>query len=135
MKKRRWTARAAARYAILQIPALLLLLLVLILADRWVDLPGWVIGVPAGLWLLKDIALFPFVWRAYDKEEATRCMIGARGLAISPLSPSGHVRVQGELWRAEVLGKGPPIAKGRRVVVRDVAGLRLVVDVCEESGS
>jgi membrane-bound ClpP family serine protease len=79
--------------------------------------------------VLKDIALFPFVWSAYDKgsAEATRSMIGARGLAMSPLSPTGYIRVQGELWRAEAMGKGPPIGKGRRVVVRGISELKLIV--------
>ena len=46
-------------------------------------MPGWFVWGLAGLWVVKDIALFPFVWSAYDKgsAEATRSMIGARGLA------------------------------------------------------
>ena len=43
------------------------------------------------------------------------------------LSPSGYVRVGGELWRAEARD-GRAIAAGARVVVREARGLSLVVE-------
>ena len=52
-------------------------------------------------------------------------MIGQTGITRSPLSPSGQVLIQGELWNAQ---SATPIAAGEPVTVRSVDGLTLVVD-------
>ena len=79
--------------------------------------------------LVKDLILFPFVWRAYDTDptRAANSMIGARGIAKDRLAPSGYIRVRGELWQAEVMGDGLPIDRGQGVRVRGISGLKLLV--------
>lgn len=52
-------------------------------------------------------------------------LIGATGLAKSPLAPDGVVMVQGELWEASA--EGERIEAGERVRVVKVEGLRLIV--------
>ncbi|MBU4274140.1 MAG: NfeD family protein [Planctomycetes bacterium] len=108
---------------------MVLLVLALALVRRWVDIPAWFVWGLVGLWVVKDLILFPFVWRAYDTDRAgaANCMVGARGIAKDRLAPSGYIRVRGELWRAEVMGDGPPIDRGQRVQVRGVCGLKLLV--------
>jgi membrane-bound serine protease (ClpP class) len=55
----------------------------------------------------------------------TEGIVGETGEAVSGLSPSGQVRVHGELWTADAVGEGIPA--GSRVVVVKVDGLRLTV--------
>lgn len=52
-------------------------------------------------------------------------LVGAVGLAKSPLAPDGVVMVQGELWEAS--SEGERIEAGERVRVIKVEGLRLTV--------
>ena len=126
MNERSWSARVVVRYAVLQLPAVVLLALVLILVQRWVDIPAWFVWGLVSLWVAKDVIMFPFVWRAYDLDD-TNSMVGTRGIAETRLAPSGYVRVRGELWQAEVMGDGPPIDRGQRVRVRGISGLKLLV--------
>jgi membrane protein implicated in regulation of membrane protease activity len=101
----------------------------LVLAKRWVDLPPWFIWGLIGLWIAKDIALFPLTWRAYDqdRERVVSSMLGAQGTAEERLNPSGYIRVGGELWKAEVVGDVRPIEKGEGVRVKGIRGLTLLV--------
>ncbi|GAI89314.1 unnamed protein product, partial [marine sediment metagenome] len=92
------------RYALLQVPALALLVVLLIVVQRWVDLPAWFSWGLVALWVAKDAILFPFTWRAYDWHRSgdANSMVGARGVTEEQLAPSGYIRVHGELWKAEV---------------------------------
>jgi membrane-bound serine protease (ClpP class) len=51
-------------------------------------------------------------------------MLGEQGIAETDLAPEGKVRVRGEYWNA--VGS-EPVAKGDRVEVTAVTGLRLTV--------
>jgi len=126
---RRWSARVAVRYALLQVPGLALLVVLLIVVQRWVDLPAWFSWGLVALWVAKDVILFPFTWRAYDWHRSgdANSMVGARGVTEEQLAPSGYIRVHGELWKAEVMGDGPPIDRGEAVRVRAIRGLTLLV--------
>jgi membrane-bound serine protease (ClpP class) len=53
-------------------------------------------------------------------------LLGATARAVSPLEPYGHVRINGELWRARAAPG--PIRSDQDVVVRDLEGLTLVVE-------
>jgi membrane-bound ClpP family serine protease len=78
------------------------------------------------LWIIKDVILFPFVWRAYEKN-IPNSIIGSTGVAVDQLSPSGYVRINGELWRAKVIENDSIIEKGETVVVKGLDGLTLTV--------
>jgi len=129
MNERRWSARVVVRYTVLQVPALVLLVLILTLVRRWAGIPAWFVWGLVGLWVVKDVIMFPFVWRAYDTDRTrtANSMVGSRGIAKDRLAPSGHIRVRGELWQAEVMGGSPPIERGQRVWVRGISGLKLLV--------
>jgi membrane protein implicated in regulation of membrane protease activity len=129
MKVRRWPYRVIRRYALIQVPGIVLLILALYLLRRWVQIPMWLAGVIVALWIVKDIVLFPFVWRAYDKYDKgdEHSIIGSRGTAEKRLAPTGYVRVGGELWRAEVVSGNPPIEKGEDVRVQGSRGMTLLV--------
>jgi len=117
------------RYVLLQLPALALLILMLILVQRWVSLPAWFIWALIALWIAKDVILFPLTWRAYDQSRkgAANSMIGLRGITEDRLAPSGYVRVHGELWQSEVVENSPPIEKGESVRIHGNRGLTLIV--------
>ncbi len=122
------------KYLLLQIPGWVLWGLILVGAHSWLGLPRW-----AGLLLLslaigKDFALYPYVRSAYESEVKTGAarLLGTRAQVCQALNPQGYVRVNGELWRAELGGgeEGRPalvLPVGRRVVVRGFRGLTLVV--------
>jgi membrane protein implicated in regulation of membrane protease activity len=127
--KKPWSYRIIIRYALLQVPALVLLIVLLVLAKHWIDLPSWFIWGLIAFWIAKDLALFPLTWRAYDQDQASHgsSMIGALGIAEEKLNPSGYVRVGGELWKAEAAGNARPIEKGEGVRIQGIRGLTLLV--------
>lgn len=131
MERKGWSARVVLRYAILQIPFTALVIAVLLLVRKWVDLPTWFIYGLVAFLVIKDIAMFPLVWRAYDPDHPTltNTMEGARGIAINDLHPSGHVEIGAERWRAEVIEGSPPIRRGQRVRVHGIRGLTLLVQL------
>jgi membrane protein implicated in regulation of membrane protease activity len=118
------------RYILLNIPGLVVVILILIIIQHWVALPEWLFWSIIGFWIVKDVVLFPFVWRAYDWERSgrSRSMIGERGFAKERLAPKGYVQVRGELWRAETIDGGPPIEMGQSVKIVKMDGLTLFVE-------
>lgn len=127
--KRRWSTQALVKYALLQLPIIVLLTIALFVIRQWINIPLWLIIGIIALWTIKDIAMFPVVWRAYEQgrpEDATS-IVGMRGTATDRLAPSGYVQVHGELWRAEVMQGGKPIERGERVLVMGIEGLTLLV--------
>jgi membrane protein implicated in regulation of membrane protease activity len=129
MERKGWSARVVLRYALLQVPFTALVMVVLIWVRKWLDLPLWFICGLVAFLVIKDIVLFPFVWRAYDSDSPglTNTLEGARGIAINDLHPSGYVEIGAERWQAEVIEGSPPIRRGQRVRVHGIRGLTLLV--------
>ena len=103
-----------------------MLILILILLQYWVNIPTWAVWMFISLWIIMDVILYPFIWRAYEKSNSTS-MIGLKGTAVDHLAPSGHVRIKGELWRAKVTQSNSTIQKGEIVTVKRLDGLTLIV--------
>ncbi len=129
MNKKKWSSRILLKYWLLQLPALALLVLILIFAQRWVDLPAWIFWGSLTIWVVKDAVLYPFVWRAYDwdRSKDSNSMVGAKGIAKERLAPSGYVQVRGELWKAELAEGVQPVEEGKPVLVQEIRGLTLIV--------
>jgi len=129
MKRPGWPVQVILRYALFQIPGLVLLILILILVRRWVDLPLWFFWGSVFIWIVKDAVLFPFVWRAYDRSRSkdVHSLVGTEGIVEERLAPSGYIRVHGELWQAEMIREGMPIEKGEGVRIQGIRGLVLLV--------
>ncbi|KIH77845.1 NfeD-like C-terminal, partner-binding [Geoalkalibacter ferrihydriticus] len=128
--RRTWTLRILMRYAVLQIPALALLTAGMLLVGHWWDLPAVLPWLIIGGWLLKDVLLFPLVWRSYDPDPQPHgnTLIGCEGEVVRALTPQGMVRVHDELWQARLKDQGDCLPSGRRVLVSAMEGLTLIVD-------
>ncbi|MEN8752624.1 MAG: NfeD family protein [Desulfobacterales bacterium] len=128
--RERLTPKVVLRYALIQLPGTVLLVLVILLINRWwVTVPLWLgLGI-VGLAVVKDLVLFPLLWRSYaggDPDDSSS-MIGRRGIVTGRLDPEGYIRVRGELWRAETVENDRPVEEGRSVAVVGVSGLNLYV--------
>jgi membrane-bound ClpP family serine protease len=121
--------RVYLRYTLFQIPGLALAVLLLWWLTRFFPIPLFYICTLLGLWLLKDIMIFPFVWHSYDNTSGNvlEKMIGKTGTAINDLNPFGYVRIGGEMWKAEIIQGNRAVGKGEPVVVTGVDGLLLTV--------
>jgi membrane protein implicated in regulation of membrane protease activity len=121
-------ARTAIKYVLVQIPSALLLLVILLLLRHWFALSRWLIWTIFALWVAKDVALYPFLRRAYEPSDASAFgnLQGACGVARERLAPTGYIFIRGELWQAEVQGS-ETVEVGEEVVVRGRRGLVLLV--------
>ena len=117
------------RYLLFQIPQWLLLALFLrLLVEKSAVLP-WVGQAFFVVWVLKDIAVFPLVRRAYENNAKTGSeeLIGAKATTQERLDPEGFVRVRGELWKARAEPADQPINRDSVVTVCAARGLILTV--------
>lgn len=120
--------RELGSYLLWQLPSWLLLALVLVWVVVAMRVEGWIAATIFFLFVVKDVLLFPAMRAAFRHPRFGPRPIGKRAEAIEPLEPSGYVRVDGELWKAEALGPGMRIPAGSTVVVRDARGLILLVE-------
>ncbi len=117
------------RYVLFQIPDLILLGLALAIAMRWWDLSQPVALTLFGLWLLKDVLMFPVMRVAYEQgTSASDRLAGAVGFAREEINPSGYVMVGSELWNAELAPGAEPVPAGSGVRIVELQGLTLLVE-------
>jgi len=126
-------ARVYVRYTLFQIPGLILAALLLWWLMQLFSIPPGYVSAFLGLWLLKDIIIFPFVWHSYDSKSRNvlEKMIGKTGIAVDDIDSAGYVRIGGEMWKAEILPGNRAVAKGEPVVVTGIDGLLLTVKAAE----
>ena len=122
-------------YALLQLPALALVVMLLVILRHWIPVSPWLFWGIIVAWMATDVVLFPFVWRSYDPDLQARseAIIGEVGVTQERLDPTGYIRVRGVLWRAEVAGGGSSIEPGKNVRVKKRRGLTLIVVPDEEA--
>jgi len=128
-EKRIWSAQVLGKYWLLQLPEAALVVVVLLLLQEWLQFPPWLTWTLVGLWVAKDAALYPFVWRSFDPgyPATLHCLDGEHGVATERLDPSGYIRVRGELWRAELARGARPVDKDEPVRVQAMRGLTVIV--------
>ena len=131
-----WSKRAVIRYALIQLPGIALAGIVLILLATFMQLSWWVACLGFALWVGKDILLFFVLWPAYDDQaQDVYSCIGKTAIARTSLDPRGSVRMQGQIWKAEIHPDSQPIESGTQVEVVDRDGLRLIVSQKDQSAS
>jgi membrane protein implicated in regulation of membrane protease activity len=117
------------KYLLFQIPQWLVIGFILFVLVVWAAIPPWASGLALAAWVLKDLATFPLVRRAYenDAKTGTEKLIGARAIAQEALDPDGYVKVNGELWKGRADPADRKIAAGAVVEVRATNGMTLIV--------
>jgi membrane protein implicated in regulation of membrane protease activity len=125
----RWL-KTFARYLLFQIPGWLLLTLILWLLVDHTAVPLWASVALFAAWVLKDLAVYPWVRRAYenDAKTGTERFIGAKAIAQERLDPEGYVKINGELWKARADPDDHPIAPQAVVKVQAARGMTLIVE-------
>jgi membrane protein implicated in regulation of membrane protease activity len=117
------------RYFLLQIPGWVLAVFLLTLLHRWMGLPLWAVVGGVVLYVIKDIALYPYLRRAYESTSSTGAerLIGETATVTRALQPEGYVQVGGDLWQARLDQAAEVAGVGSRVRVRGADGLVLIV--------
>ena len=130
MNHRMWLSRVLLKYSLIQLPALVVIVFILMLVRQRISIPSWLVWCLIGLWIIKDLILYPFVWRAYDWDPSgdSDMMTDLRGIAKERIDPSGYIMVRGELWQARVIGDSVTIEKGENVVIKAREGLTLLIE-------
>lgn len=129
-----WSSPVLAKYWAMQLPATVIVIVVLLAVEDGLGWPQWIVWTIVALWIAKDAILYPFVWRSYDPSYPTALPYpteGANGVAVDRIDPSGLVRISGELWRAELARGARRIEEGETVRVKARQGLTLLVEPVE----
>ncbi len=128
-EKRMWSASVLGKYWALQLPEAALVVAILLLFQVWLGYPAWLTWSLTGLWVAKDAALYPLVWRSYDHgyPATMHSLDGEHGVATERLDRSGYVKVRGELWHAELDRGARPVDKDEAVQVQVTRGHTLIV--------
>jgi len=128
-ERRIWSAAVLGKYWLLQLPEAALVVVILLSLQHWFGIPTWVVWSLVALWVAKDAALYPLVWRSFDPgyPATQHSLDGERGVATERLDPSGYIRVRGELWRAELARGARPVDKDETVEVQSMRGLTVIV--------
>jgi len=129
------SSRTVLRYTLFQLPGFAVIGVLLLVANRINILPPWAAWCIFTLWILKDILLFPLLWRSYSTSPAglKNTLTGQEGRVRERLDPRGRILVHGVLWQAEVAEGRTPAEEGSTVVVREMRGLTLVVEEAGEA--
>jgi membrane-bound ClpP family serine protease len=125
------TRRVFARYLAFEAPSWALLAVALTVLIRVWDLSLGIAALVLGLWVLKDLALFPALRIAYEPgggSGGAENLLGAAGVVTVALDPEGWVQIGAERWRARAKAEHAPIAVGAGVRVVALAGLLLRVE-------
>ncbi len=125
-----WSRAVLTRYWLLQLPGTAFIAVALFLLQDTLGLSTRTLSSIIGIWVAKDVALYPLVWRSYDPDPANTAhsLEGERGVVVDTLAPTGYVRVRGELWRAKLTGRRATAENGSAVRVKEVRGLTLLVE-------
>ena len=117
--------RVILRYILFQIPAIILVLVIVLWLYYSAIISDYIVIITIILWVLKDLILFFFVWKAYDV--SSDIPLAEKGISIEDLDPDGYIEVGSELWRATTGDESVRIDKGTRVIIKSAKGLTLTV--------
>ncbi|MFO7285407.1 MAG: hypothetical protein LOD94_14015 [Gammaproteobacteria bacterium] len=128
-----WSKHIIVKYFALQLVGWLLVLGGLWFAAEIFAWPKHFVWIGLAVWMAKDVALYPFLWRAYDERSAPTAYPrqGEEGVVLDRLDPIGSVRVGGERWRARAHAHdstNPRIEAGERVRIVACEGMTLLVE-------
>lgn len=127
---RRYSKKVILRYFLFQLPPLLLFSVILYWLQISLNFSLYVIYVMICAWVIKDIIMFFFVWRAYEWPSGIKALTlrDDFGQAVEDMQPDGYIRVGGELWHAKLANAEVQVRAGDRVKIIRQAGLTLIVE-------
>lgn len=101
---------------------------VMLIVQHYIGFDWKIFWIVLLIWIIKDILMFPFIWRSYDTSSDNKVhgLKGKKGTVTRRLDPEGYVRIGGELWRA-VLDDNGIAEKGESVVVISRTGVTVKV--------
>jgi membrane protein implicated in regulation of membrane protease activity len=106
------------KYLLFQIPGWIISATVLAVLVHWESLQKWLAVLCFFGWLLKDLLVYPFFRRAYEPGvSGSARLVGSKGIAEGDLTPTGYIRVRGELWRAVVSPADQVVRSGTEVEI------------------
>ena len=117
-------------YLLLQIPDTVLAIVVLSVLHEWAGLSTrWALALLV-LWTLKNVLVYPLLRQAFAPSRATglEALLGRSVSVVEALAPRGRVRMDGELWWAEIPSQAEVVPQGSTVIVRGCRGLTLQVE-------
>lgn len=116
------------RYWLYQLPGIVVVAALAVVAAQWLSLPSWVSVLASLLWVAKDAALYPVVKASYQDGSPTgpASLIGSLGTVRDALDPIGLIKIGPELWKAK---SSSPAAAGDVVRVVGCTGMTLLVEV------
>lgn len=122
------------RYALLQVPGTVLVLVATVLLLKHTAWSPWFVWAGFGAWVLKDIILFFLVWPSYRSSGGTDLMEGRKGRVVRSCRPEGTVEIYGALWKAVADDREQPLSSGTviRVCGRDRLTLTVKAASTEE---
>ena len=128
--------RVVGRYTLFQLPELLIVGIVLVVLVQLEQVTNAMAAALGAAWVAKEVAMFPFVRRAYEPSNTSPAdsLVGARAVVISWLAAKGTVRLGAELWNARIDPAGETPQIGASVRVRAVERLTLLVAPEEMDG-
>ncbi len=123
--KEKITKGTIIRYSLFQLPELAILAAALFLLKQWIQISDIVFyGIISG-WIVKDIILFFYTWKAYITQKDD-IMIGKRGIVLERIVDTGYININGEQWNA-LNRSDSPLEKGQEILVVERKGLTLLV--------
>jgi len=130
MRSGRWSFATILKYALFQLPEIAVVTVIFVFLERWGVVSARVAYGLIAAWVIKDVLLYPFLWKAYDFRSTKEAnpMVGQVGFVKQRLAPTGMISVRGELWKARTGDDALPIEKGKHVRVVSIDGLTLTVE-------
>jgi membrane-bound ClpP family serine protease len=123
-------ARNGSRaYLLKESAELVVLIAVLAVVSRFIHIPAWVlIGVPLGKIFVSSATYVLFLRRTFlcPARVVPEALIGLIAEAVTPLNPSGQVKINGEIWSA-LSQNGATIPSQQKVKILEAHGNTLLV--------
>jgi len=123
-------ARNGSRaYLLKESAELVVLIAVLAVVSRFVRIPVWLlVGVPLGKILVSSAMYVLFLRRSFlcAARVGPEALIGLTAEVVTPLNPSGQVKLNGEIWSA-LSQNGTTIPSQQKVRVLEAHGNTLLV--------
>ena len=123
------------KYLLFQIPGWIIAATVLTLLVHWEALSKSLAVLCFAGWLLKDLLVYPFFRRAYEPDvTGSARLVGSKGIAEGDLTPTGYIRVRGELWRALASPADQVVRSGTEVEIVGAERMEVFVRALDAAG-